>query len=167
MVHKWRAEEDAIMVGTNTAKHDNPKLNVRDWHGDDPLRIVIDKKLALPEDLHLFSDGSATICFNQVVNKTVNSVRYIQLEGQDFIGQILAYLNEQKIQSLIVEGGTELLKSFIKNNLWDEARIFKSKTIFGEGIASPTMAIDNKLLSQPEKEIAVQGDNLIYIRNRF
>lgn len=166
LAHKLRAEEDAIMVGTNTAHYDDPKLNVRDWHGTNPLRIVIDKQLTLSKDLQLFSDGERTICYNSIKNEDSGVVIYVKLQSEDFFELMLEDLYKRKIQSLIIEGGAKLLASSIEKGLWDEAMIFKSKNTFGEGISSPTFLIDKQILSQPESETDVQGDTLILIKNK-
>ncbi len=92
LVHKLRAEEDSIMVGTNTAKYDNPKLNVRDWNGSNPLRIVIDKQLSLANNLHLFADDEQTICYNLVNHEKSGSVTYVKLDSENFLEAILADL---------------------------------------------------------------------------
>ncbi|MEL6561211.1 MAG: bifunctional diaminohydroxyphosphoribosylaminopyrimidine deaminase/5-amino-6-(5-phosphoribosylamino)uracil reductase RibD [Bacteroidota bacterium] len=166
LVHKLRAEEDAILVGTNTARYDNPQLNVRDWKGNNPLRIVIDKTLSLPENLKLFTDGFPTICYNQLKNESHGAVTFHQLEEDDFAEAIMADLYQRKVQSVIIEGGSRLLTSFMEKGLWDEAMIFKSKNVFKEGISSPTSTIDKDLLMQPEDRTDVQGDTLIMIKNK-
>lgn len=166
LVHKLRAEEDAIMVGTNTARYDDPQLNVRDWAGSNPIRIVIDKKLSLPENLKLFADGSPTICYNQVKSEIIGAVTFHKLGQADFTEAIIADLYERKIQSVIVEGGSKLLSSFIEKGLWDEAMIFKSVNIFKEGISAPTSLLDKDLLLQPDHRMDVQGDTLIIIKNK-
>ena len=165
LVHKWRAEEDAIMVGTNTALHDDPQLNVRDWSGHDPLRIVMDRRLRLPQTLKLFSDGKPTLCFNEEKEGQSSATEYVKIPTEDPLSHILKNLRARGIQSMIVEGGTQLLSSFLDENLWDEIRIFKSATTFGEGIASPSLSFSGHLMTQPTSEQNVQGDKLITIRN--
>lgn len=159
LVHKWRAEEDAIMVGTNTAKYDNPQLNVRDWKGNDPIRIVIDKKLTLDKGLKLFNGNQPTICYNLLENKTNKNTTYVQVEEINFLEALLSDLHSQDIQSLIIEGGSKLLQSCIDKNLWDEARIFISKTTFETGISAPN--INGKLQCSED----ILGDELKIIRN--
>ncbi len=150
IVHKWRAEEDAILVGTNTAFHDNPTLNVRDWsinkNQSQPVRVVVDKHLQLKNDLNLFQGAQPTICFNLKKNEISGNVEYVKLNDQDFLQSMLNELHSRNIQSIIIEGGAKTLESFIKNNLWDEARIFESQKRFVEGIASPK--IEGSLISQ-------------------
>ena len=165
LVHQWRAYEDAIMVGTNTALHDDPKLNVREWTGKDPLRIVIDRNLKLPETLQLFSDGKPTICFNNLDSTQKESVEYIRVEEKNPLACMMHSLYQKNIQSVIVEGGASLLNSFLEEGLWDEIRLFRSPTAFGEGIASPTKSAFGYLLTQPAEEHDVEGDKLIIINN--
>ncbi|HWZ23601.1 MAG TPA: bifunctional diaminohydroxyphosphoribosylaminopyrimidine deaminase/5-amino-6-(5-phosphoribosylamino)uracil reductase RibD, partial [Cytophagaceae bacterium] len=146
LVHKWRTEEDAIMVGTNTALYDNPRLNVRDWSGRNPTRILIDKELQVPEGAHLFDGTQTTICYNYKRQEVKNLVEFVKLDPvEDLMKHILDDMYERKIQSVIVEGGAVLLNSFIKKGIWDEARIFRSKQEFGTGVEAPY--VRGKLLS--------------------
>lgn len=138
-VHLWRTQEDAIMVGTNTAHYDNPKLTARDWQGHHPLRIVIDKHLRLSPALHLFSDGLPTICYNTQKNEKVGELEYFKLEETDFLPNLIQDLFNRKIQSLFVEGGSKLLQSFIDLNLWDEMRVFTAEGTFTDGISAPAV----------------------------
>ncbi len=159
IVHKWRSEEDAILVGTNTAKYDNPKLNVRDWEGRNPVRVVIDKQLKLSEDLNLFDRTQRTIVFNSVDSKSSKNLEYVKISDASFEEDLLEALCQLQIQSLIIEGGAATLASFIKKGLWDESRIFKSETTFGEGINAP--AIEGTLLSSEQ----LVNDKLEIIKN--
>lgn len=137
MVHQWRAEEDAILVGTNTAQYDNPQLNVRDWAGKSPLRLVIDKTLRLPQTLHLFDRSLPTIVYNTQRNEERENLSFVKLPENQFLETLLSDLHQRKIQSLFVEGGCQLLNSFLELGLWDEARVFESEATFEEGIAAP------------------------------
>jgi diaminohydroxyphosphoribosylaminopyrimidine deaminase/5-amino-6-(5-phosphoribosylamino)uracil reductase len=146
LVHKWRTEEDAIMVGTNTALYDNPQLNARDWSGRNPTRVLIDKDLQVPEGAHLFDGTQTTICYNFKRQEVKNLVEFVKLDPvEDLMKHIMEDMYERKIQSVIVEGGAGLLNSFIKEGLWDEARIFRSKQEFGAGIEAPF--VRGKLMS--------------------
>ncbi|MFY0594076.1 MAG: bifunctional diaminohydroxyphosphoribosylaminopyrimidine deaminase/5-amino-6-(5-phosphoribosylamino)uracil reductase RibD [Roseivirga sp.] len=142
LVHQWRGEEDAIMVGTNTAHYDNPRLNVRDWSGKDPVRVVIDKQLRLSKDLNLFDGHQPTLVYNDTQTSEANNVSFVRVNNGDYLSSILKDLNGRGIQSIIIEGGSGLLNSFITQNLWDEARIFSTQTVFNEGIAAPKIAGD-------------------------
>lgn len=138
LVHKWRAEEDAIMVGTNTALGDNPKLDVRNWEGKNPIRIVLDKTLRLPETLNLFDGSIPTLVFTEKAKGSRENLDYITIKFDNTLMQnLLAELHNRNILSVIVEGGTQLLDSFIKANLWDEARVFIAPFEMKEGVKAP------------------------------
>ena len=138
LVHQWRAEEDAILVGKNTARYDNPSLNVRDWVGKNPLRIVIDSQLELPNELHLFDRKIPTLIFNSILEKKEENIEWIKLDGIS-PNSILESLNTRRIQSLIIEGGSHVLRQFIESGLWDEARVFTAPTRFEKGIPAPQL----------------------------
>jgi diaminohydroxyphosphoribosylaminopyrimidine deaminase / 5-amino-6-(5-phosphoribosylamino)uracil reductase len=145
LVHKWRHQEQAIIVGTNTALSDNPKLNVREWFGNDPLRLVVDQNLVLPESLALFDNSISTIVLNEKIEKQNENTDYCKLDfSVNIEQQILDLLFKRKIQSLIIEGGRMILQGFIDNNLWDEARIFHGTQFFGCGIKAPLIYSNNK-----------------------
>lgn len=137
LVHKWRSEEDAILVGTLTAKFDNPKLNVREWVGKDPTRIVIDRNLSLEKDLNLFDRSQPTICYNQVQSSSGPNLEHCALQEGFDIEDVLADLHRRNIQSVFVEGGARILNTLISKNLWDEARVFTGPVSFGTGIKAP------------------------------
>ena len=140
LVHRWRAEEDAIMVGTNTARTDNPRLNVRLVPGRNPVRVVIDKQLRLDAGLNLFDGSQPTLGYNFIKTETVGQTTYIQLSpDKPFLPQLLADLYQQRIQSVLVEGGTTLLNSFMDVGLWDEMRVFRSRTMLANGVKAPTV----------------------------
>lgn len=137
-VHKMRAEENAIIVGTRTALLDNPSLTTRLWNGKNPLRIAIDKNLDITTDFSLLDGSIPTLIYT---NKNVLNKEYIIYKKLDFTGNILPQvmndLYERKIQSLIVEGGNILLNSFIQSDLWDEANIETSSITLGSGVFAP------------------------------
>lgn len=139
LVHQWRAEEDAIMVGTRTAQHDNPRLNVRNWEGKDPLRVVIDKRLALSKELNLFDGQQPTLVYNSKKNQSLENLEFIQVSDDNYLPVILKDLYERKVQSIIIEGGSTLLNSCIASGLWDEARIFRADVKFDAGISAPSI----------------------------
>lgn len=159
LVHKWRTEEDSILVGTNTAQYDNPKLNVRDWEGKNPLRIVIDKHLRLSKELDLFDGSQPTICYNLNNNSKKENLEFIVLNEENFLENLLENLHERKIQSLIIEGGSNLINSFIQKELWNEARVFYSEVKFEKGIKAPTLDF-TKFPSR-----SIQGDQLYIVKN--
>lgn len=137
-VHKQRAEHQAILVGRKTALLDNPSLTTRHWYGRHPLRLVVDRELTLPASLKLF-DGSVHTCvFTQQERASTDAVSYIRLDfGQNIVPQIARYLYEQKIQSLLVEGGRQLLQSFIDSGYWDEIYVEHSHTRLKAGVKAP------------------------------
>ncbi|SOD14279.1 bifunctional diaminohydroxyphosphoribosylaminopyrimidine deaminase/5-amino-6-(5-phosphoribosylamino)uracil reductase RibD [Pedobacter xixiisoli] len=156
LTHHWRSEEDAILVGKNTVLADNPQLNTREVTGKNPIRLVIDKNLETPLHYHIFNDAAKTIIFNEVKTEVIDNIHYVQMEDMHFyLPQKIAYqLYLMDIQSVIIEGGANILSQFIAANLWDEARIFTSKTEWKQGIEAPT--INAKLI----EDIVVGNDSL-------
>ncbi len=159
LVHKWRAEEDAILIGPNTARYDNPSLTVREWHGRNPVRVVLDRKGGLPLDLTLFTDGKPTLYYSMVPDDGKRSCTYIELQGENFLREVLADLHGRKIQSVLVEGGAAIHEILLKENLWDEARVFISKATFGEGIKAAPIPYGREVRN------TYHEDELIIIRN--
>lgn len=152
LVHQWRSEEAAIMVGTNTAATDNPRLDIRHYFGKKPLRLVLDQHLRLPKTLNLFDQSIPTWVFTGQDNSSANTpnLQYVQVPfGEELLPAILEHLHTQKIQSLFVEGGGRLLQSFIDQGLWDEARVLTGNTHLGSGIAAPKL--QNHQLLKEEK----------------
>ena len=137
IVHQMRADEDAILVGFNTALHDNPSLTTRLVEGKNPLRLFIDKRLELSLTHKLLDKSTPTICYTLKKTSAENNIEYVQLKDEDFVLQILDDLCQRKISSLLVEGGTQLLNAFIKTNLWDEAHVFEGDKILEKGIKAP------------------------------
>ncbi len=149
LVHKWRAEEQAILVGTNTVVKDNPQLNIRDWEGRNPLRVVIDRKLKLSSHYHIFDNRQETLVFTEKIpafsgNESAGSKikpRYAAITFDDTAElQMLEFLYNENIQSLFIEGGAFTLNRFIEKNLWDEARIFTGPVLFKSGVKSPAIS---------------------------
>lgn len=140
--HRWRAEEDAILLGFRTAKVDNPQLNVREWTGRNPKRIVIDRNLELPPNLHLFDQSQETIVFNAVKTDVSGCIKCIELENFDnLLVQSIAYqLYLLDVQSVLIEGGQKTLDLFIQAGLWDEARVFTANRYWGKGIKAPILS---------------------------
>ncbi len=140
-VHKWRAEEDAIMVGYQTALNDNPSLTARSWKGLNPLRMVKDDYLSLPKDKNLWDDKAQTWWLNYKHNQQSGTNRLLRISNNlTWIDEILTELYNEGCLSLIIEGGSDTLETFIMNNYWDEARVFTSRTCFGEGIKAPKIS---------------------------
>lgn len=138
LVHRWRTEEDCILVGRQTALVDNPKLTSREWPGKNPVRIVIDWNLDLPRDLHLFDGETETYIFNGIKTESLGNLKYFQVEFREYLPAFLVYqLYLRDHHSIIIEGGTNLLQQFIAADLWDEARIFTSTTLLDSGLSGP------------------------------
>lgn len=138
LVHKWRTEEQSILVGTKTAEIDDPQLNARFWAGKQPVRIILDKDLKLNSSLNLFDGNQRTIVFTEKKKINEQNLEFTQIRfDNDLPNAILRGLYEFGIQSVIIEGGRRTLDSFIQKDLWDEARIFTSPIRWGSGISSP------------------------------
>lgn len=161
LVHKWRSEEQAILVGTNTVVNDNPKLDVRDWTGNNPIRIVLDQNNRIPKDRHIYDNQVKTIIFSNLAN--TNNGENTTFEVIDFkqnlAQQILKVLYKYNIQSVIIEGGGQTLQTFIDENLWDEARLFIGNIAFENGTKAPIIA-----LGKMEKH-SIGNDELLISRN--
>lgn len=161
LVHKWRSEEDAILVGRQTAEMDDPALNVRDWSGKDPLRLVIDRNLKLSKTLKLFSDGIPTVCYNLNKSDHRGHVHYSQCREETFFSDIMGDLYKREIQSVLVEGGARILNLLFEAGLWDEVRRFRSEITFGSGIQAPLLH-NAELVSKSD----FTGDELAVFRRR-
>jgi diaminohydroxyphosphoribosylaminopyrimidine deaminase/5-amino-6-(5-phosphoribosylamino)uracil reductase len=160
LVHKWRAEEPGILVGSNTARIDNPMLNVRNWIGKNPVRIIINKASDLPKDLYVFDQKISTILFTENKIKTRKNLEFVKINfNDDVIIQVLEELYIREVQSILVEGGRKMLTSLITSNIWDEARVFKGKNMFVKGIKAP------ELKMQPLHVESYGGDELRIYRN--
>lgn len=141
LVHRLRADVQAIMVGRRTALLDNPSLTVRHWPGKSPLRIVIDRGLSLPKTLCLFDGSQPTLVFTGRTDVSpLPNVEYATLDfSKDILPQLLAELYNRRIQSLLVEGGSTLLQSFIDAGLWDEAHVETAPITLENGVKAPTL----------------------------
>jgi len=161
LVHKWRSEEDAILVGKKTVLIDNPGLTTREWIGKNPIRLVIDQHLETGVDRQVYNSDAKTIIFNEVQTEVKGNVHFIQMEDMQFyLPQKIAYqLYLMDIQSVIIEGGAAILKQFISGNLWDEARVFHSSSNWSSGMQAP--AIGGHL----EEVIEVNADKLLIYKN--
>ncbi len=153
LVHKWRSEEHAILVGTNTVIADNPSLTVRSWFGNNPVRIVIDKNLRIPSEATVLNSQVKTIVLvDKEIRETRKDKQKVFYEEIDFSSrvaqQICEVLHKHHIQSVIIEGGAHTLQTFIEANLWDEARVFIGDVNFGAGVKHPVF---NAKLSSEEK----------------
>ena len=129
LVHKWRSEEQAILVGTQTVIDDNPKLNVRDWTGKNPTRIVLDQNNRIPKESHIFDNQAKTIVLSS------SEIDF----SENIANQIANFLFKNNIQSVIIEGGRQTMQTFIDENLWDEARVFRGELFLEKGIKAPVL----------------------------
>ena len=159
LVHKWRSEEQSILVGRNTITNDNPSLTVRDYGGMNPIRLVIDSQLQISGNLNIFSKDAPTIVFNRVKDKKENNVEWIKIK-ETSTNSILKELYRRGIQSVFVEGGSRTLQYFIIDNLWDEARVIVGQKYFKEGYKAP---IINKV---PVKSMPFGKDMIHYYKRK-
>lgn len=160
LVHKWRGEEAAILIGTHTAMQDDPLLTTRLWAGKNPVRIVIDKELKLPPVLKVFNNEAKTIIYNTIKYSALENPVYIKLDHENFIEQLLHSLFEMNIQSVLIEGGAKTLQSFIDSSLWDEARVIINEELLIEnGVAAPELK--NYILEKKERYF---GDEINYYK---
>ena len=158
LVHLWRSEEQAILVGRNTVVNDNPRLDTREVDGQSPQRVILSRSGNLPMDSHVITDGNPTLIFNQVFEKEQGAAKWIKLEG-DFLTYALKHLSEIGISSVMLEGGAQILQSFLNANLWDEARIIHSENQLITGLKAPEIHL-------PKGETQTYGqDRIIRIYN--
>ena len=163
LTHKWRSEEQAILVGTNTVIADDSKLDVRQWTGKSPRRIILDKSLRILGDRQIFKSnkamfehGSSTLILTEVedVSRYRAGVDYGLLDfSKNVASEICRILHEQNINSVLIEGGAKTLKTFIDADIWDEARMFTGPFHFKSGIKAPVPM--GKLIAS--KEIGSDG----------
>ncbi len=141
LVHKIRSQESAILVGRKTAEKDNPSLTVRHWSGENPTRLVLDRELQLPQSLNLFDQTEKTVVFNSVKTETENNIEFKTIDfNKNIVPQILDELYKLNIQSVIVEGGKQLIESFIDTGIWDEIHLFTGNKFFYSGVKAPTVS---------------------------
>jgi len=159
-VHRWRAEEDAILVGKNTVLTDNPRLNVRHWSDNkQPVRVILaSSTLEADPGLHIFDNTQKTLIYNRRISKTEDRTEYIQTSE---LTAVLRSLKEKGIHSVLVEGGRKIHESFIRQRLFDEIRVIKSTTSVGEGISAPQLPAGILL----EKNIRILNDQVFFYRN--
>lgn len=163
LVHKWRSQNAAILVGTNTTLLDNPSLTTRHWQGNNPVRIIIDAHLKTPAHFNVLNKQAKTIVFNATKQAHGLHVNYIIIDfTKDILPQILQQLYILDIQSILVEGGAKLLQSFIDAGCWNEARIITNQQMYlHDGIAAPTLK--NYLYKH---QVEIEGDTICYFINQ-
>ncbi|PCI00929.1 MAG: riboflavin biosynthesis protein RibD [Flavobacteriaceae bacterium] len=139
-VHKIRAEEQAVFVGTNTVINDNPSLNVRDWSGQNPVRVILDRLLRIPLDYAVFDNKVKTLVFTEGSRKDTATTSYKKIDfSKDFVATICEVLYKENIQSVLIEGGKKTLQSFIDADIWDEAFVFVGDSKFIKGLQAPIL----------------------------
>lgn len=142
LVHQWRAENAAILVGTHTALLDNPRLDNRYWPGNNPIRLILDRKLKLPGSLHIFNQQQQTIILNVLKDEGKGLLSYRKIPDTDLIQPILETCYKENIQSILVEGGATLLKRFLDQKVWDEAYVITNESLYVENaIAAPALDV--------------------------
>jgi len=148
LVHKWRSEEQEILVGAQTVLADNPSLTTRDWKGLSPIRIVLDERNNLPKNSQVFDEQSTTLIINSQ-NPTI----------------IVDTLYKKGIQSIIIEGGSKTIQHFIDSGFWDEARVFTGVITFGKGIKAPLLTASEKN-NQQISTLRIKEDVLTIYKNK-
>ena len=163
LVHKWRGESDAIMVGTNTAIIDNPQLTNRHYSGKNPIRVVVDRYLKIPHDSHLYDGTIPTLVFTEKPPPKVDftNLEFIECSLKtDELKNILKTLYNRGIGTLLVEGGAQLLTSFLSEGLWDECRVIRSPGYLNNGILSPQISLD------PDIRFTLRDDRILIWENK-
>jgi diaminohydroxyphosphoribosylaminopyrimidine deaminase/5-amino-6-(5-phosphoribosylamino)uracil reductase len=138
LVHKWRSEEQSILVGRNTIINDNPSLTVREYVGSNPTRLVIDSQLQISDSLNVYSEDAPTIVFNRLKDEQEKNIQFVKI-NETSTKNILDELYKRNIQSVFVEGGSRTLQYFIIDNVWDEARVIVGNKSFKEGYKAPVI----------------------------
>ncbi|MEO7080139.1 MAG: bifunctional diaminohydroxyphosphoribosylaminopyrimidine deaminase/5-amino-6-(5-phosphoribosylamino)uracil reductase RibD [Flavobacteriales bacterium] len=160
LVHRWRSEEQAIMVGSRTVLNDDPRLDVRHVAGRSPLRVILDRNGLAPATSHVFDGSIPTLLFTKALRSDVDIEQVILKSDEDPLPAVLAALNRRKVRSILVEGGAELLGHFLRNNLWDEAREVVGEALFLKGTPAPRMGV------HPQRSIT-SGSDRIHLYSRL
>ncbi len=158
LVHQWRSEEDAILVGFNTVKNDNPSLTTREVKGKNPIRIILDRNMDLSKikstaTFNIFNDEAKTIIINEKESKTNKNINFIQIDFENELKNLVQILHDKNIQSIIIEGGKKTLEKFITTDLWDEARVFTAEKKFNKGLKAPTIFQKYSLTQKVDSDI--------------
>ncbi len=160
LVHKLRANEQAILIGTNTALTDNPKLTTRSWKGTDIVRVIIDRSLKIPEKNNIYDSTVKTIILTTKKRKNKQNIFFEIIDfNKDITSQICNVLYQHKLQSVIIEGGSKTLQSFITSNLWDQTQVYNGNTRFIKGLKSP------KFKGQLLQTKNIKNNSLIIYKN--
>jgi diaminohydroxyphosphoribosylaminopyrimidine deaminase/5-amino-6-(5-phosphoribosylamino)uracil reductase len=160
-VHQLRADEHAILVGTNTALNDNPTLTVRNVEGENPIRILIDFELKVPQDFNIYNQEARTIVINSLKDEEKGNIRFIKIEKENFLLELMNALYREQVQSVIIEGGRFTLQQFIDEKLWDEAIVIQNESI---QLENGTKAPQFEALPHRKEKLR---DNLILFYNNI
>ncbi len=160
LVHKWRSEESAIMIGTNTVLTDNPRLNIRRWSGSNPVRITLDRRGRLPDNAHMLDGTQETLVFTGVDRNYAGKIRIVHADPSYTLVDVMEELYDQQLTSVFVEGGAQLHNSFLSTGLWDEARVFKGKMSFSQGVKAP------EINEKPDERVQIGDAQLEVYRNK-
>ena len=159
LTHKWRAQEDAILVGKNTIINDNPSLTTRNYSGENPLRIVIDLNNQINKKAKIFNDNIETVIINSKIDNKLKHIEYVKLNEEDLLSNLMQFLYKRNIQSIIIEGGKKTIASFIKAKLWDEAKVLTGNVFFKNGLTAPIIA------NAPEDSFYFSTDRIDIYKN--
>ncbi len=160
-VHLMRSEEHAILIGKNTALHDNPSLTVREIEGRNPIRVLIDFNLEVPNHFNIYNDEAETIIFNSIKDSEIKHLKFIKIGKENSLNQVLKKLYELQIQAVIIEGGRFTLQQFIDQNLWDEAFILKNPNLILEnGTRAPNFDFKS------EKMENIRDTQILFFKNQ-
>jgi diaminohydroxyphosphoribosylaminopyrimidine deaminase/5-amino-6-(5-phosphoribosylamino)uracil reductase len=159
LVHEWRSQEAAILIGRNTMENDNPELTVRRVEGKNPIRIVLSSEAISLEGFKLQSEEAPTWVLNSSIEKQEGHVRYIAVQHVHDMPGVLRRLHAENVLSILVEGGAHVLRSFIESGLWDEARVIQASTVLHKGLAAPTLNVVH------QKEEYMASDTIRYYFN--
>lgn len=157
LVHKWRSEEAAILIGKNTANNDNPKLNIRYWAGQNPLRVILSREDDFSNNLHILDQSQPTRIYTRKSKPNSSNLEYISLKN-DSIPFVINHLYSSGIQSVIIEGGKTILDRFLNLDLWDESRVLIGNKLFKQGLKSP------KMLLNPTESYSIDNDTVLIYR---
>lgn len=161
LTHRIRSENQAIMVSTNTVILDNPSLTVRFWTGKNPVRIALDRLDRIPSDYTLLNGEQPTIIFTEQTKISRDNLRYLKIKfDENCLDSILKLLFENLIHSVLIEGGSKLLNSFIEKGYWDEAHVEVSQQKTEKGIAAPVLNFT------PDSVSVIDGHNIYKYKNK-
>lgn len=161
LVHKWRSEESAILVGTNTILADNPSLTVRRWSGENPVRITLDRNGRLSESAQILDGTQETIVFTGVHRNYAGKIQTVQADPSYQMVDVMEELFDRQVVSVLVEGGAKLHNSFLESGLWDEARVFTGKMLFSQGVKAPEIG------EKPDETLKIGDTKLETFRNKL